>query len=506
MTKKTQKEWHQLNAENSWTMFKVLSEFVEGFEKLNRIGPCVSVFGSARSKPGSKYYEMAVDIAARLCEEGYGVITGGGPGIMEAGNKGAQEAKGLSVGLNIDLPFEQGSNPYVDEDKNIDIGNFGTAVHEGLHSYDWELADNVEDATPERGDRWKSYFVNTGIVLSTEEKRVFRTAGLHRNYFPEAVKQMSRYETYIQAWRDHGPDESRQSGEGGLAAYGGNELRPGESRTTANVKGIYGLMEEFNAYHHGIKAEYELISAMENPGISGATNSLAAYFEFNVFMAYYLKYARERERQVYELLMSDKNLRIAYTLIELSWRELITQVYKNELTTNYYMYWCGEPDLLTDELRKVLDSFMIPVADLGEYQQYARSKQFDPDVKALVLRKIEEDKQRSASWSSTGDYGSNLSNWSDWDKDNNTTSSVVTIKTEPLIDGKYYVVVHVEQGMSDLIGKVREYKGQDVKIGAGAEMETFYFFIGEFKTLVDAQEFLRTNKTKYPDIRLVSWK
>ncbi len=119
MTKRHQKAWHQLNAENSWTMFKVLSEFVEGFEKLNQIGPCVSVFGSARSKPGSKYYELACEVAFKLCEEGYGVITGGGPGIMEAGNKGAYKAEGLSVGLNIDLPFEQNSNVYIDDDKNI---------------------------------------------------------------------------------------------------------------------------------------------------------------------------------------------------------------------------------------------------------------------------------------------------------------------------------------------------------------------------------------------------
>jgi len=114
-----QKEWRQLNAENSWTMFKVISEFVEGFEKMNKIGPCVSIFGSARTKPGAKYYELASQLAGRLCKEGYGVITGGGPGIMEAGNKGAKEANGVSVGLNIELPFEQNSNPYIDPDKNI---------------------------------------------------------------------------------------------------------------------------------------------------------------------------------------------------------------------------------------------------------------------------------------------------------------------------------------------------------------------------------------------------
>jgi uncharacterized protein (TIGR00730 family) len=116
--KQPMKQWKTyVKGENSWTMFKVLSEFVEGFETLNQFGPCVSIFGSARTKPDHPYYKKAVDIARLLTEEGYGVITGGGPGIMEAGNKGAHIYGGKSVGLNIDLPFEQGHNQYIDYDK-----------------------------------------------------------------------------------------------------------------------------------------------------------------------------------------------------------------------------------------------------------------------------------------------------------------------------------------------------------------------------------------------------
>lgn len=114
------KQWSKLKGENSWTMFKVLAEFVEGFERMNTIGPCISIFGSARTKPGHKYYELATAVAARLTEEGFGIITGGGPGIMEAANKGAFENDGLSVGLNIDLPFEQSHNAYIHDDKNLD--------------------------------------------------------------------------------------------------------------------------------------------------------------------------------------------------------------------------------------------------------------------------------------------------------------------------------------------------------------------------------------------------
>jgi len=119
------KTWDQeLRGENSWMMFKVLSEFVDGFETLNKMGPCVSIFGSARTRPEHPYYKMAVDIARLLTEEGYGVITGGGPGIMEAGNKGATMYGGKSVGLNIRLPFEQSSNQYIDPDKNLNFRFF----------------------------------------------------------------------------------------------------------------------------------------------------------------------------------------------------------------------------------------------------------------------------------------------------------------------------------------------------------------------------------------------
>ena len=108
------KKWSEIKGENSWTMFKVIAELVDGFEILNKLDPCVSIFGSARSKPDDHYYKLATDIATKCTEEGFGVITGGGPGIMEAANKGAYLSGGLSVGLNIDLPFEQFNNPYID--------------------------------------------------------------------------------------------------------------------------------------------------------------------------------------------------------------------------------------------------------------------------------------------------------------------------------------------------------------------------------------------------------
>ena len=118
------KNWNEVKTNDSWAIFKIMGEFVNGYEKLSKIGPCVSIFGSARTKPDDKYYQLAENIAKNLSDNGYGVITGGGPGIMEAANKGAYDAGGTSVGLNIELPFEQHDNPYIDSDKSIDFDYF----------------------------------------------------------------------------------------------------------------------------------------------------------------------------------------------------------------------------------------------------------------------------------------------------------------------------------------------------------------------------------------------
>lgn len=118
------KDWNEIKATDSWSIFKVMAELVEGFENMGKIGPCVSIFGSARTQEDNKYYGMAEEIAKKLAEKGYGIITGGGPGIMEAGNKGAHIAGGKSVGLNIELPFEQHENPYIDADKLMNFDYF----------------------------------------------------------------------------------------------------------------------------------------------------------------------------------------------------------------------------------------------------------------------------------------------------------------------------------------------------------------------------------------------
>ncbi len=118
------KNWNAIKANDSWALFKIMSEFVEGYERLGAIGPCISIFGSARTPHNHPAYILTTKIAHAISNHGYGIISGGGPGIMEAANKGAQEANGTSVGLNINLPFEQASNPFIDTDKVIDFQYF----------------------------------------------------------------------------------------------------------------------------------------------------------------------------------------------------------------------------------------------------------------------------------------------------------------------------------------------------------------------------------------------
>jgi len=119
-----QKDWTETKTHDSWQIFKIMAEFVEGYEKLAIIGPCVTIFGSARTNNQHPYYKLAEETAYKLAQAGFGVITGGGPGIMEAANKGAKMAGGKSVGLNIQLPFEQTSNPYIDADKILSFYYF----------------------------------------------------------------------------------------------------------------------------------------------------------------------------------------------------------------------------------------------------------------------------------------------------------------------------------------------------------------------------------------------
>lgn len=111
-----QKNWNEVKTNDAWSVFKIMSEFVDGYERMGKLGPCVSMFGSARTQNEHRYYELAEEIAYGITKIGFGIITGGGPGIMEAANKGAKRGGGVSAGLGIQLPFETGNNQFIDRD------------------------------------------------------------------------------------------------------------------------------------------------------------------------------------------------------------------------------------------------------------------------------------------------------------------------------------------------------------------------------------------------------
>ena len=122
--KNSRKDWNKIKSNDSWSIFKIMSEFVEAYDRMAKIGPCVSIFGSARTQEDNPHYKLGAQIAEELSKRGYGIISGGGPGIMEAANRGAQMGVGPSVGLNIDLPFEQSHNPYIDPAHNLEFDYF----------------------------------------------------------------------------------------------------------------------------------------------------------------------------------------------------------------------------------------------------------------------------------------------------------------------------------------------------------------------------------------------
>ncbi len=114
----------QMPSADAWRVFRIISEFVDGFENMTNIGPSVSIFGSARLPPASVYYNLAIDVSQHIARRGFAIITGGGPGIMEAANKGAQSVSGHSCGLSIDLPMESASNQFIDPKYNLHFRYF----------------------------------------------------------------------------------------------------------------------------------------------------------------------------------------------------------------------------------------------------------------------------------------------------------------------------------------------------------------------------------------------
>lgn len=240
--------------------------------------------------------------------------------------------------------------------KNDFVGTFGTTVHECLHGYDSDLSEGVE---------WDentypiAYFVDKDIVIRFAGRRLFKTEELHAEYFSADVKNLFRYGTYIH-------DKSSPSS------------------ASSNQWGFYGLLEEFNAYYHDVRAQIEFFtcSANDGPGDETFGNSMHAYFEFNIFMANYLKYAEEHHKEDYNYLKDNQEVRLAYTLIEMNWRNLLTEIMSSKNLANRMPSYKEEFRLFSDDLKLVMNEFMVSEDQLGKYKDFIQARPSDMEVVA----------------------------------------------------------------------------------------------------------------------------
>ena len=389
--------------------------------------------------------------------------------------------------------------------EEFDVGDFGTTVHEGLHSYDSDLSEKHTNDLIDAEESWngwlKAYFVNTKVILTPERHKVFKTSLLHADYFPDSVKRLARYDTYIQEWEGEVSDANSKLTLREVRAYGVEEFKNGEARSTSNVQGLYGLLEEFNAYHHGAKAQFEVMSQAPDIETSGSTNLLNSYYEFNIFMAYYLKYARENRKDIYAIFIGDTELRTAYTLIELSWRELVTNIYSNKKSTRHFNSWKGEYDLYTAELREVMNEFMVPTSELGEYASYAASKKYDLTLIEQAIKKTGDFEVKEWSW---GDDDDDF----DWDDDDDwewdeSDETEIDISTEEMDHDYFYVVTADFKEASE--ASTAFLKAQSSYSESGM-YKSFYgnynVFIGKFKDRRQAIELSKKAKEEFPKVRV----
>ncbi len=227
------------------------------------------------------------------------------------------------------------------------ISGLGTTVHECLHGYDNDLSNGIgwdENSYP------IAYFIDKNIVITFQGKRLFKTDQLHNNFFPKKVKELFRYGTYVY---DKGPAE-----------------------TSSNQWGIYGLMEEFNAYYHDMQAQIEYY----NCNYKGTKieiifgNEMNAYYEFNIFMGYYLQYAKKYEKQDYDVMMSNEKLRLAYSLMEINWRQLLTEVFQDKDLGLRLPNLSEDAKLYNSDLRSTMNEFMLSPEELQEYSDFTNKR------------------------------------------------------------------------------------------------------------------------------------
>lgn len=352
--------------------------------------------------------------------------------------------------------------------KNDFVGTFGTTVHECLHGYDSDLSDGLE---------WDNntypiaYFVDKGIVIRFAGRRLFKTEALHKDFFSKDVQNLFRYGTYVH-------DKSAPS------------------TASSNQWGFYGLLEEFNAYYHDVRAqiEYFTCNVYDGPADETFGNSMHAYFEFNIFMASYLKYAQQYQKSDYDYMMANQDLRLAYTLIEYNWRNLLTEIMSSKNLANRMPGYEEEFRLYTSELKEIMSNFMLKGDQLVNYKDFLADRPSDMKV-------VETNKDWADQLNLTG-FGAGLN--AEELTDLYADISEFELEFEEKEPGKYYVVVLTTRSEEQLMEAVFKYYPNHKKLGVIMDdVLNFSVYLEKFNSKSKAEQYAAKLKKDIPEVKVM---
>lgn len=349
------------------------------------------------------------------------------------------------------------------------LSKYGLVVHECLHGYDNILDEGID---------WDNstypiaYFVDKDIVIKFAGKRLFKTEELHDAFFSPDVKNLFRYETYIQD-------------------------KNGPSQSSSNQWGIYGLIEEFNAYYHDLRAQIEYFTCSGDPSLKEEVfaNNMHAYFEFNIFIADYLQFAKENHLQDYQYIMNNMPLRKAYSLMEYNWRNLITIIMNNEDMSRRTPSYDEELRLLNDQRRTVLNSFMLSAEELTEFSDFIQSRPSD-------LQIIKGHKDWAGQVNLSG-FGSGMS--PDELAENLEQGNGISLDIEMKESGKFYVVTLATKSEETLIEELMKCLSDNKQVG-GVFMDdslTFFVYLKKFNTEEKANKYAQDAKKDFPTVKVI---
>jgi hypothetical protein len=361
------------------------------------------------------------------------------------------------------------------------LRDFGTVTHECLHVYDDNLADEQLDY--KRGFWPIGFFIDKNIELSFQGKEIFETADLHAAYFPEEVKKLFRYPVYI-----YGKDV--------LSADG----KIGPSQASSNKWGLYGLLEEFNAYYHGANAQVEYAKCTKTT--EDFSDIVTSYFEFNIFMAYYLRYAKEKDAKTYQYLLNHTELRTAYSLMELNWRHFLNTLLEEKAFAAKVPTVKNTAKLYTPELRSIMENFMLPRAQLQTYASFVKNRPYDLD---FIYQNLDHFSNTSVDAFLDAGFGTDDFH----DLLDETGSFEMSLDAEMREEGFYYVTVYTDDDMEKTfmyyltkVFKHKEYQATSGVVFLNNTSLRASVFLKKFKHKKDAEHFAQKHKSSFPEIRV----